>query len=251
MLYVVPDTHLGHENIKKYCNRPNNFEKIIEKNWTEIVGENDTAIHLGDISFQEDWIKKLGSWNGRKILIRGNHDKMPQEFYMDCGFTAVLAEMVIDFENVVMIFSHRPKFNQNCDINIHGHQHNLAVYDDTRLYLPLSIEHMGYKPIAIDENFTKSLKKFIGNKKQLTLNEIMSMGQNAIGKPNQKDFYDGFGKEVFLKSKVRLAECYKLLNNPPYNMERYGYRMWRQAIRYIEGKSEKKDFLDALKKFLI
>ena len=159
--------------------------------------------------------------------------------------------MVIDFENVVMIFSHRPKFNHNCDINIHGHQHNLAVYDDTRLYLPLSIEHMGYKPIAIDENFTKSLKKFIGNKKQPTLNEIMQLGQNAIGKPNQKDFYDGFGKEIFLKSRARLAECYKILNNPPYNMERYGYRMWRQAIRYIEGKSEKKDFLDALKKFLI
>ena len=111
MLYVIPDTHLGHENIKKYCNRPDNFEKIIEKNWNEIVKADDTVIHLGDISFKEDWVKELGTWNGRKILIRGNHDKMPQEFYMECGFTAVLAEMVIDFNNVVMIFTHRPKFN--------------------------------------------------------------------------------------------------------------------------------------------
>ena len=42
MIYVIPDTHLGHENIKKYCNRPNNFEKIIEKNWNEIVKADDT-----------------------------------------------------------------------------------------------------------------------------------------------------------------------------------------------------------------
>ena len=251
MLFVIPDTHLGHENIKKYCNRPDNFEKIIEKNWNEIVDKNDTVIHLGDISFQEDWVKKLGSWNGRKILIRGNHDKMPQESYMDCGFTAVLEEMVVEVDKILMLFSHRPKFNHDCDINIHGHQHNLAVYDETRLYLPLSIEHMGYKPLAVDENFSKSLKRFIGNKKQPTLKEIMQLGQNAIGKPNQKDFYDGFGKEIFLKSKARLAECYKILNNPPYNMERYGLRMWRHANRYIEGKYDKKEFLDVLKRFLI
>ena len=42
MIYIIPDTHLGHENIKKYCNRPNNCEKIIEKNWNEIVKADDT-----------------------------------------------------------------------------------------------------------------------------------------------------------------------------------------------------------------
>ena len=251
MIYVIPDTHLGHENIKKYCNRQNNFEKIIEKNQNEIVKADDTVIHLGDISFEEDWVKKLGKWNGRKILIRGNHDKMPMNFYLDCGFTAVLEEMVIDIKNVVILFLHRPKFNHGYDINIHGHQHNLAVYDETRLYLPLSIEHLGYKPLLLDEDFAIKLKRFIGNKKQPTLKEIMQLGQNAIGKPSDKDFYDGFGKDFFLKAKARLVECYKILNNAPYNGEMFNYRMWRQAVRYIEEKSSKKEFIDALNRFLI
>ena len=250
MIYVVPDTHLGHENIKKYCNRPDNFEKLIEKNWNETITEKDTVIHLGDISFSEEWIKRLGSWNGKKILVRGNHDKMPPDFYMNVGFTVVVEEIAMDINNLIILFSHRPKFNHGYDINIHGHQHNLAVYDNKRLYLPLSIEHMGYKPLALDENFIDAVKKFVLKNQQPTLKEIMALGQNAIGKPNNKDFYDGFGKEIFEQSKVRLEECYKILNNPPYNYARYKYRLWRNAIRYIEGKISKQEFQHTISKFL-
>ena len=250
MIYVIPDTHLGHENIKKYCNRPDNFEKMIEKNWNEIVAENDTVIHLGDISFKEDWVKKLGSWRGKKILIRGNHDKMSPQIYIDCGFTAIVEELVMDINNLIILFSHRPKFNHDCDINFHGHQHNLAVYDEKRLYLPLSLEHMGYKPLALDENFIDGVKKFVLRNRQPTLKEIMNLGQNSIGKPNNKDFYDGFGKEIFEQSKVRLEECYKILNSPPYNFARYKFRLWRNAIHYIEGKISKQEFLNVIKKFL-
>ncbi len=250
MVYVIPDTHLGHENIKKYCNRPDKFENLIEKNWQAAVAENDTVIHLGDISFDEKWIERLGSWNGRKILVRGNHDRQPHDFYMDCGFTAVVEELVIDINNVVMLFSHRPRFGHGYDINIHGHQHNLAVYDDQRLYLPLSLEHIGYKPLALDDNFISRLKPFIINNRQPTLKEIMSMGQGAIGRPSDKDFYDGFGKKIFIQSKARLQECYEILENAPYNSSRFKFRLWRNAIRYIEDKISKQEFLNIIRKFL-
>ncbi len=250
MIYVIPDTHLGHENIKKYCNRPDNFEQLIETNWNSTITAKDTVIHLGDISFNENWIERLGSWSGRKILVRGNHDKKPQDFYLNCGFTAVVEELVIDFDNVIILFSHRPRFGHGYDINFHGHQHNLAVYDSKRLYLPLSLEHMGYKPLALDENFIGGLKKFIIQNKQPTLNEIMNLGQNAIGKPAAKDFYDGFGKEIFNQSKARLEDCYKILENTPYNSAQFKFRLWRNAIRYIEGKINRQEFLNIIKKFL-
>ena len=250
MIYVIPDTHLGHENIKKYCNRPDNFEALIEKNWNAAVSDNDTVIHLGDVSFKDFWVKKLAGWNGRKILIRGNHDKMPPDFYMECGFTAVVEELTIDFDNVIILFSHRPKFGHDADINIHGHQHNLAVYDERRLYLPLSIEHMGYKPLPLDENFIGGLKKFVVQNRQPTLQEIMALGQKAIGRPTAKDFYDGFGKEIFQQSKARLEECYKILENVPYNSARYKFRLWRNAIRYVEGKISRDEFAQKIRKFL-
>ena len=249
MIYVIPDTHLGHENIKKYCNRPNNFEKLIETNWQATVTATDTVIHLGDLSFNEEWIERLGSWNGKKILVRGNHDRKPYEFYMNCGFTAVVEELVIDLKNVVMLFSHRPRFGHDYDINIHRHQHNLAVYDSQRLYLPLSLEHMGYKLLALDEDFISRLKPFIINNKQPTLKELMNLRQGAIGKPSDKDFYDGFGKEIFIKSKARLEECYKILENAPYNSSQFKFRLWRNAVRYIEDKISKQEFLHIISKF--
>ena len=62
MIFVIPDTHLGHENIKKYCNRPDNFEALIEKNWNAAVSDSDTVIHLGDVSFKDFLVKKLAGW---------------------------------------------------------------------------------------------------------------------------------------------------------------------------------------------
>ena len=250
-LYVIPDTHLGHENIKKYCNRPDKFENLIEKNWQEVVTGTDTVIHVGDISFDEKWIERLGSWNGKKILVRGNHDRKPYDFYLSCGFTAVVEELVMDVKNVVILFSHRPRFGHEYDINIHGHQHNLAVYDDKRLYLPLSIEHMGYKPLALDEDFISRIKPFIINNKQPTLKEMMSLRQGAIGKPSDKDFYDGWAdKDRFVKTQTRIKECYQILENVPYNSAQFKFRLWRNAIRYIEGKISKQEFLDIIRKFL-
>ena len=76
------------------------------------------------------------------------------------------------------------------------------------------------------------------------------MGQGAIGKPSDKDFYDGFGKEIFTQSKARLKECYEILENVPYNSTQFRYRLWRNAIRYIEGKISKQEFLDIIRKFL-
>ena len=251
MLFVIPDTHLGHENIKKYCNRPDGFENIIAENWNNEIGKFDTVIHLGDISMKsqigDNYVKKLGKWNGKKVLVRGNHDKNSDEFYLNAGFTIVVEEIAMCLGNMKILFTHRPKLDHDADINIHGHQHNLSVLDETRLYLPLSIEHMGYKPLKIDENFLDGLKKFVIAKKQPTLKEIMALGQNAIGKPGDKDFYNGFGKKVFNESHERLLECYKILNAAPYTMKMQRHRLWRYALHYIEGKCSRKEFIENIR----
>lgn len=61
------------------------------KNWNETVLNKDVVIHLGDFgignkSHIASIIKHL---NGRKILIKGNHDNWSDDFYRDNGFCYV------------------------------------------------------------------------------------------------------------------------------------------------------------------
>jgi calcineurin-like phosphoesterase family protein len=124
--FLTADTHLNAANIATYCDRPANFTDIILKRWNERVRPEDTVIHLGDVAIgKKEHIKpQLALLNGRKILIRGNHDwHSSLSWWTDNG---------MDFACDGMVFrgcwlTHHPahKLPYGCNINIHGHLHNI------------------------------------------------------------------------------------------------------------------------------
>jgi calcineurin-like phosphoesterase family protein len=52
--FFIADTHLGHKNIIKYCNRPfrlvAHMDDTIIDNINEVVKSNDILYHLGDFA---------------------------------------------------------------------------------------------------------------------------------------------------------------------------------------------------------
>ena len=52
--FFTSDTHFGHENIIKYCNRPftstEEMDKALISNWNKVVKPEDTVFHLGDFA---------------------------------------------------------------------------------------------------------------------------------------------------------------------------------------------------------
>lgn len=82
-IYVISDTHFEHKNIIKYCKRPfkntRQMDETIVRRWNKTVKPRDTVYFLGDFVHGSRREKSPGYWlrrlNGRKKLIRGNHDR--------------------------------------------------------------------------------------------------------------------------------------------------------------------------------
>lgn len=82
-LYALSDLHLSftqHKPMDIFGPAWENHEEKIKNNWISTVGEEDTVLLGGDLSWSmthEEALKELrfiDSLPGRKIIIRGNHD---------------------------------------------------------------------------------------------------------------------------------------------------------------------------------
>ncbi len=170
--FIISDTHFGHSNIIKYCNRPykdvHEMNNALIINWNSVVSDNDIVIHCGDIGFGKDqFMEMVNQLNGYKIVIKGNHDRPKQiakmldigainEYYSD---DFVLLDKTGD-----VIISHRPVnpklFPNELTINLHGHIHNHELEEFTDFkgnYRNVSCEVINYTPSRLD-NYVRIIK---------------------------------------------------------------------------------------------
>jgi len=134
-IWVITDTHLGHNALIELCGRPPNFSDKILNNIQALVMPGDTLIHLGDVCLGNDefWNAKLiESCLGKKCLIRGNHDKKSLTWYSRIGWDFVADSVLIKYFGKRILFTHRPfEFASDFyDVNIFGHLHNLGHKPD-------------------------------------------------------------------------------------------------------------------------
>ena len=129
MNFYISDLHLGHENALRFDNRP--FGSLDEqnlmmiRNWNRVVTKGDTVYVLGDFSWKDaDGMLFLNNTNGRKVLIRGNHDRSMN--ILMC-FDDVQDYLEIKEGGANIVLSHYPIAHwKNADygaIHMYGHIH--------------------------------------------------------------------------------------------------------------------------------
>lgn len=165
--YLLSDPHLNHHKIATYCDRPQEFTDTLVRNYQTIVQPDDLVIWLGDVFIgpKTGWDAIYPTLPGRKVLVRGNHDWHHNcKWWMEHGF---------DFACDAMIFrhawlTHKPakSLPSGCDINIHGHLHNIwhgfhknepetATFTrNGQLHNPwqrlFAVEYTDYKPVEFE-----------------------------------------------------------------------------------------------------
>ena len=123
--------------------------------WNSVVGKDDLVLYIGDfcdggVGDLEELSKKL---NGRKILIKGNHDHIDDEWYR-CAFEDVVSEMRIPELNLRLIhIKEEAKDLQPGERIIHGHEHRLMSGRPatTRSSICVCAKWHGWKPITLAE----------------------------------------------------------------------------------------------------
>lgn len=141
MIYLVADTHFNHDMMIESGLRPKEYERKLIRNWNRQVKDEDIVILLGDISWRNDY-SVLEKLHGRKILVRGNHDKHSCEAFMKV-FDFACDSFTMDYMGINIIFTHKPLKRFSQDVNIHGHLHDKPALRDKR-HILISLEKMGY-----------------------------------------------------------------------------------------------------------
>ena len=165
--FFIADTHFGDEGIIKFGYRPfsnsTEMDDRLIKNWNEVVTDEDTVWVIGDFCLSND--KKvisdiLSKLNGKKILVKGNHDEESDEVYRECGFSSVYSYPVIIKE--FYILSHHPlHLNDGMPyFLIYGHIHGNPIYKTRCSHgMCVSVERIDYRPISFEEIKNYSVEK--------------------------------------------------------------------------------------------
>lgn len=171
--FVVSDHHFGHTNswekfkladgspLRPFSSNEEMNETMIEHHNAK-VKEQDTVYFLGDVVINRKHLHLVKQLNGRKILIRGNHDIFRDEDYREVGFEQIHGVRVFVDK---FILSHIP-LHPDCvtgrfRVNVHGHLHANQImksYDfndnppqiDPR-YLCVCVEQTNFTPLHFDE----------------------------------------------------------------------------------------------------
>lgn len=132
--WFTSDTHFGHENIIKYCERPfrdlAHMDEELIRRWNSRVKPTDYVFELGDFNFRNSSGGKAGEGvtrkvehyekllNGNVIHIRGNHSS-------NNGCNTPIEKIIIKYGGHRIGLVHNPTHaDLNYEFNFVGHVHN-------------------------------------------------------------------------------------------------------------------------------
>lgn len=166
--WFVGDLHLGHEGMVRFTDKDGKkirpFSTVEEhdhaliSNINSVVKPADRLYFLGDVVINRRHLGQIAAINGRKKLIKGNHDIFHLSDYTPY-FEDIVAYRI--YPKLSVIMSHIPvhpnQLEHRFKWNVHGHLHSNLVLGGAHPLMPderyinLCPEHTKFMPVSMDE----------------------------------------------------------------------------------------------------
>lgn len=175
-VFFTSDTHFGHKNIIKYCNRPHfdikDMNQSLVQRWNHVVKPNDVVFHIGDVCFlkeQKDINDLIHSLNGTIHLIPGNHDVV-QNFKhpalkdkIHVQDKLMELDIQVEDEKLHFVLCHYAMrvWNKSHYGSIHlfGHSHGTLPDDPNSRSMDVGVDSNDFVPLSVDEVLLKMYRK--------------------------------------------------------------------------------------------
>lgn len=173
MIWFTADTHFGHFNIIKYCNRPfqsiEEMDNTIINNINLLVKPEDTLYHLGDFCFgKSDIIENTKTYLNRIkckniIIVAGNHDP----HYADGTLRNEFGQLFRRYYNLlrIKVTDEQANLHKHTIVMCHyamriwdkshfgswhlfGHSHN-TLLDNNSLSCDVGVDAWNYMPVSL------------------------------------------------------------------------------------------------------
>lgn len=174
-IFLSSDLHLSHSNILTFtCS--DNGEKLrdfasIEEHDQFIIDQHNKVVKpgdrwycLGDLTFHNKYMHLVGYMNGRKVLIKGNHDVLKLAQYVPY-FDDIRACHILD----KMLLTHIPIHSDSLSrwvCNVHGHLHSNRVMLNS------------YQPDMVDERYQSVCMEQLDNYTPISLEQLKARIKN-------------------------------------------------------------------------
>ena len=161
--------------------------RTLVSNHNTIVSKDDTVYVVGDVCYQKapEYLDRASLFNGRKILIRGNHDRGITDEQFKKHFATVIPEgygVDLEVEGIKCYATHYPTKGKNDRFNLVGHIHGAWKYQLNSLNIGVDVHN--FRPVNLSKipfHF-KAISDYYDNDVWVAYDEINFAFRNKRGK---------------------------------------------------------------------
>ncbi len=161
-IWFTSDTHYDHWNIDQHCNRGflslEEMNETLIENYNKLVKPTDTLYHLGDFALKGASDRIFNRLNGKKHLIKGNHDR---NNVLLLDWKSIKEVDILKIDNQLIFLSHYPHrswpHKYHGSYHLYGHVH--GTMEDYDLSCDVGVDCWEFKPVHLDVIFERFKNK--------------------------------------------------------------------------------------------